>query len=380
MSLKFVNQNAVLSRFPLGCIRKYLILNNPYKFQISISLKLAILLFGIAFSDILGAQDLKLDSLFSIGVCDKEGYCIPNLQGLPRPKGLEISQRRNIDYSIDTKVRDSAQISQEDIRRDKQFEINLRFPIINKSGFKLAGGLRYRIEEFSFEDPAELTDEFQQKLEDKPLRSVRTAFYLVKPLKGNKYLFGRMGFGLNGDFNNGPVDLKSYFKGFAAALYGKKVNRTKTWGVGVSYSYTLGNLGIYPIFAYNKQLDKKFGVELLLPVSAKLRYIPSPKNIFYFENKLEGENYNLEFEGFQDQTLFLGKSNFISFLTYEREIHDFLWFGFSAGYRFNINFDLSRQDEFVNNRDPFIDNRLGVAPFYKVGIFLVPPQKWLKDK
>jgi hypothetical protein len=319
----------------------------------------------------------RADSLYQMGICDENGYCIPSIRGLPRPKGLEITQQRVLDYRINSSIRDSAAIPSEEISQNRKWTFALRVPIVNHERFKLATGIKYTVEEFRFEEANTIDNSFQRHLEDKPLRSLRSTWYVAKPFKGNKYLLGRAGVSLNGDF----VDrtLTAYFKGFASALYGIKASNSKTWGVGLSYSYTLGNLAVYPLFLYNKQWSPKMGIDMLLPVNIKLRYVPNEKNVFYLQNKLEGDNYNVDFEPLQNQPLFLGKSDFLSFLTYEREIYDFLWITASAGYRSNINFDLSNRDEFINNKTPYINNELGPAFFYRMGIFIVPPKKWMKN-
>jgi hypothetical protein len=319
----------------------------------------------------------KRDSLYQLGICDENGFCIPTLSGMPRPKGVEITRHGTLDYSLNTNIRDSASIGPAQIKQNRKWEVALRFPVLSTPRFKMAGGLRYTVEEFRFENPENLNNNFQRHLQNKPLRSLKSTWYVARPFKGNKYLLGRAGFSLNGDF----VDrsLEAYFRGFAAALYGVKVNNSKTWGVGLSYSYTLGNRAVYPLVSYNKQFTPRMGVDMLLPVSIKLRYIPNQKNVFYFQNKLEGDNYNVDFEPLQSQPLFLGKADFLSFITYERELYDFLWITVSAGCRANINFDLSNKGEFINRKSPYIENTLGPAFFYRAGVFIVPPKKWMKN-
>ena len=68
--------------------------------------------------------------------------------------------------------------------------------------------------------------------------------------------------------------------------------------------------------------------------------------------------------------------NLLTKITYEREIYDFLWFGLSVGNRFNIAFDLSEKNTFLNRNTPQVTNELKNAIFYQASIFLVPPKKW----
>ena len=227
--------------------------------------------------------------------------------------------------------------------------INLRLPVVNKDHFKFLVGLKYYQQEFAFQDPGSLENSFYQSLQDKPLRSMGLTFYGVKSFLGNKYLLGRAAFRLNGDFR---ADLDDHVKSTLALIYGVKRHRYSTWGVGASYSNTFGRSAIYPVFLYKNRFRPKWAVELLLPVSARLMYQPNSKNILYFDSKLEGDNYNLNFNGFSDQALYLEKSDFKSLLTYEREVYDFFWVFASAGVRFNLNFDISDSDVFFERNSP----------------------------
>jgi len=99
-------------------------------------------------------------------------------------------------------------------------------------------GLAYKVEEYKFSNPKDLTNSFHQQLEDKPLRSIGTTFYLDKRFKGKHYFYSRVGLFLNGDFEEGRMI--DYLRSSVTALYGTKVNKWKTWGVGLSYSYRFG--------------------------------------------------------------------------------------------------------------------------------------------
>lgn len=120
---------------------------------------------------------------------------------------------------------------------------------------------------------------------------------------------------MNGDFRS---DLDDHFRSTFAAIYGVKRHKHSTWGIGASYSYTFGRSSVYPVFLYKNRFRPKWAVELVLPVSVRLMFRPSSKNIFYFDTKLEGDNYNLNFEGFSNESLYLEKSDLKSFFTYEK--------------------------------------------------------------
>jgi hypothetical protein len=321
------------------------------------------------------AQENKIDSLKTIGVCDMNGFCIPNIANMARPKGISIIRQSTFDYGISSKFKDSTTSQKEEISHNEAIEFKIKFPIILKKQTKIYMGLNYKVEEFEFENPNNLKNEFHQHLEDKPLKTVGSTFYLDKRFKGRHYFYSRASFSLNGDYKDGNE--QNYFRSSVTALYGTKVTANKTWGYGLSYSYRFGQLALYPIIHYNKQFNKKWGFEALLPLKTEFRYQPNEKNYFYFVNRLNGANYVLEFNELSDKNLFLAYSEFISLITYEREIYDFLWFTFSAGVRANFRFDLTESNTLIGTDVPLVENELKTAPLIRFGIFIVPPKKMM---
>lgn len=324
---------------------------------------------------LLSAQQSKIDSLQKIGVCDLNGFCIPNIANMARPKGISIIQQSTLDYGITSKFRDSSFKQTEDIQHNESVEIKLKFPIILKKKTKIYMGLNYRTEDFEFENSNQLQNEFHKHIEEKPLRTLGTTVYLDKRFKGRHYFYTRGSFSFNGDFNDGnPMD---YFRSSVTSLYGTKVSTSKTWGYGLSYSYRFGQLALYPIIHYNKQFNKKWGFEALLPLKTEFRYQPNEKNYFYFVNRLNGANYVLTFDELAEKNLFFAYSEFISMVTYEREIYDFLWFTFSAGMRANFRFDLTESNTLIGIDEPLVESSLKRAPLIRFGFFIVPPKKFM---
>lgn len=324
------------------------------------------------------AQAQVLDSLVEAGVCATNGFCIPNIENMARPKGISIVTESILKYNIRSKFRDSSVTNREEVNRNESLEIKLKFPLRFSESYNIYMGLSYKVEEFEFDNPSQLSNEFHRHIEDRSLRSIGSTFYLDKRFVGRHYLYARASLSLNGDYDSGP--LLDYFRSSLTTLYGTKISRSKTWGYGLSYSYRFGRLALYPILHYNKQFNDKWGFEMTLPIKTEVRYRHNEKNYFYFVNRLGGDNYVLTLDQLSQENLFLGKSHFLSLVTYEREIHDFLWFTVSVGMRANINFDLSEENRLSNNREPFVDNKLDDAPILRFGIFVVPPRKWMKAK
>ncbi len=315
----------------------------------------------------------------SMLVCTDSSFCIPSVIGLPRSKGLEIKREIVRDYRITSTAIDGSGSAEAEIQRNRRWEMTLRVPILNKPGFKMAAGFKYFVEEYNFEDKESISFPFYQNLEDRPLRSLRGTLYLVKPTRTNKYFLLRLTGGFNGDYRNSLDDNERYLRFSISPLIGWKRTDYLSYALGFAYNYSFGRRTIYPLFAYNRTFNNHWGVESILPVSIKLRYnTTNQKNYFFLKTELNGANYNVHLDPNQASTRYLEKSEVRFLLNYEREIHDWLWFGVEAGVRQNINFDLTDSPE-INAR-VITENNLNIAFVYNMSIFVVPPRKFLGNK
>ncbi len=312
--------------------------------------------------------------------CTDTTFCIPAVPGLPRSKGLIIKQERVLDYSINSKSKNPAfQDANGEVRRNKRWQFKLRMPVMNKEHLKLAVGIKYFQEEYSFSEFSDATHPLLRNLEDRPLRSLGGVVYAVKPFLGNHYLLFRGSANLNGDYGSDQKPKGDFLKYSVAPLYGVKKNINVSYAFGVALTYNFGRTILYPVFAYNKTFNPKWGIETFLPVNARLRYTPNDKNVFYASTSLHGSNYNIHFQDTalqRQETLYLQKSEIRYMLTYEREIHDWLWIGFEGGMRSNLEFSLS--DSYTRNRNVLIDSQLKDAFLFNISLFVVAPRKFLR--
>lgn len=318
----------------------------------------------------------KRDSLFALGICDENGYCVPQLPGIGRTKGIEIDYgaifRTPIETTIDNKK------SYDTILKNRKTTVSLRFPLLMKQSFKLFMGLKYEAEEFKFGDDKVLLNEFHNAINTKSLRTFGSTIYFSKPFKGNAYLAGRVSLRLSGDFSRKELD--DYFRSSATVIYGKRARNDMVWGVGVSYSYIFGRQTILPVLAYSRKFNANWSLTALLPAKVSVRYEINEKNNIQFETRLSGDKYNITLDEISQNNLYLERSDWYTTVVYEREIYDFLWFGLKAGNRYNISFDLSERSTFLVREPSEIFNKLTNTWFVQGSIFLVPPRKWSKKK
>ena len=293
----------------------------------------------------------------------------------PRPKFIELEWQSlsnfNMDALSDVVENSDARVTQNLIR-----QVKLKFPLILKEGMNLVGGFGYRHEQFEFDRVSRPDHPFYSRFDDKSLKRIMSSFYLKKDLENNRFLFAFLNNSLNSDepqFRNFFDQLKSSF----ALVYGKRSNPNKEVGYGLSFGYDLGQPTVFPLFIYNHDFSLHWGLELLLPKSAKLRYSPSNALHLYATAEVQGASYHVQdsiLSGFD--RLEFRRSSLRANLTVEREIYDWLWFGATAGYRLPLNLFLSEPGE--NRRDSIIELDVRTSVYYNFSIFIVPPAKLYK--
>lgn len=321
-------------------------------------------------------------SLFSLHAQDifswakEKEYCNPSVVGLPRAKALIIKYEVLPDFKIKSEDKlGSYGNSNGEIIHNHRLDLRIRFPILNRPSITIAGGIKYTTEEFRFDRGTAASYPFYKDMEDRPLKSAGLHFYVLKPTKTNKYFILRASFDLNGDYGSSKFGKTEFLKFSITPLIGWKKNENLSYAVGFSYGYTFGRPLVVPVISFNKNFNCNFGLESILPISIRFRYSSNPKNYMYAGVELSGASYRLDNEGtaFSNYlALHLFRSELRYTVSYEREIHDWLWFGLEAGYRQNLRFNLTNGPR--GTADVIIHNRLIGAPLINASIFVVPPE------
>lgn len=151
-------------------------------------------------------------------------------------------------------------------------------------------------------------------------------------------------------------------------------------GYGLVVNYALGVLNIYPTLTYNRAIGPKMMIETFLPSYAGLRYHPSDKAFLILRAQFDNWRFNVTDALAQEPTqLTLQRADFIMSLSFEREIHDWLWATAEASYVNNVAYIVSLPGERLNN--PLQEYKLKDAAYLKFSLVVVPPQKlWDKAK
>ena len=332
----------------------------------------------IIFSFTLLSQGLfsqsQMEELHLAGICDEEGYCIPSLQGLPRSKGFSLNYTTMQNQFINTEFANESYSGS--IEESSIIEVKAKVPLLLKNNLKIILGGEYSTYDFEFSNRDADRNPVYETLDQLRYSSLEAKLYVVKPFKGNKYIFSRISTQLTGDLSKGGIN--DYFRSTFSILYGIRSSINVTWGVGLNYRYALGRHLVFPTLAYSRILSEKWSFEAYLPVSTNLRYMHNSKNIFELRNRLAGEHFNINSGTTGNESIFLRKTDFYSTLVYEREVHDFLWVSLAGGGQFNIGFDSSINNTVPGNGPFRVTNDLTNTFLLQIGIFIVPPKKWVE--
>ncbi|MFT7589573.1 MAG: hypothetical protein ACI959_001792 [Limisphaerales bacterium] len=329
---------------------------------------------------LMGCMTFEVNAQFSgILDCPDSVYCVPSVIGLQRSKFFQIEYEFLTPHDV-TASSVLAGTGNGRLLNEHRYKFDLRFPIYNKPHLKFALGFAYSNDDFIFDQSVEEDYPLFATLNDRNLKSTGIRFYMVRAWQGKHYFIVRASVDLNGDYSGGIIPQNNYVKYSIAPMFGFKKDERVSMGGGLAFGYEFGAASIFPFFVYNHTISKKFGVEMVLPASARVRYTFSKKTLLYSGVKLSGASYTLntlEAGPLSDiGTVQLQTSEIRLLANFEQEIYDFLWFKVEVGARFNFVFDLTTEEAF--RPDVLVSAKRAPAPYFRTGIFLVPPRKFLQ--
>ncbi|MBT9393233.1 hypothetical protein KLP40_08665 [Hymenobacter sp. NST-14] len=310
-------------------------------------------------------------------------FATPSVVGMGPSKGLIFHYERMPRFNV---ASDGQAVGLQDYQ--SQAEKNARLvikgyiPFWNRPHLKLLLGINYEREEFKFRQKP-TGYELYDNIEDKGLKTLGAQLAVIRPVNTVNWYIFRVKGELSGDYTSQGVNVADYLRVSSEFLYGWKRSPTFSWGVGLQLGYTFGRQSIYPAVLYNRTFNDRWGVEAIFPARITARYNASPKSLFFAGYTVDGFNYIIKLreplrraDNVLLRSLELRETEVKFRGRWEREIHDFLWFGLEGGYRYNYAFDAF--DRTNDDRTKIIDSKLAGAPYLSVELFLVPPRKFLK--
>lgn len=302
-------------------------------------------------------------------------YCSQKIIGLSPSKLISIGFDFVGANSIDVDTIGSYFGNTANVEYNTGTRFSANFPVISNNKMILSLGVNYLDFKYKISSPANTIHPLINSLNKNGLRSYGINATLFKPF--NAKLFGIVQ--LAADHNSaGKIDQfhANGLKYSGAAILGKKPHERLQYGVGVTQSYRGGALNYFPVVLYNYTFkNRKWGVEMLLPARANVRYSINPRNLLFVGFELEGNayymnpmiaEYNLGFKNLQ-----LHRSEIRPRLTYEFSIYKFIWMSIQAGYRLGYRFNV---DDVDYTAEPVImNNKVGGSYYFNVSLNLVSP-------
>ncbi|PKP13379.1 MAG: hypothetical protein CVU08_05745 [Bacteroidetes bacterium HGW-Bacteroidetes-3] len=310
----------------------------------------------------------------TVKVAESE-YCIPALKGIPVGKGASFEYQTMPNISIETHDKTGNYgDSKNTIKNNSHIEAKLKIPIVDKPYLNILGGIKYTFEEYHFENLDENSNPFYRSLEDKALKSIGANVTVIKPTKSNKFWILRANADFNGDYSgSNSGSLTDYLKFSISPALGWKVNDNFSYALGVSYNYRFGSPLILPVVAINKNFNEKWGIEAILPLFIKSRYIHNSGLNWLNTIEVDGASYklnNLEPELGQFNNIHLHRSAIQFSTRIEKRLVGWLWAASEVGYNENLTYNVTNSNR--SKKDIIFENTLKGGLLFNVSLFISP--------
>ncbi len=314
-----------------------------------------------------------LKYIFCIGFCLFSCWAFCQLDGY-RQKVAEIS----FEQIHDSPITSSSELygnESSKIANDILWKLKLGIPIVMKPNKLFAIQLKSYRHHFYF-DTEDIQANFRlfSEIDRRVVTSSGIRFIYKQDVfkKGKLCFIG--GYDVKSDHFSFSSKSSQYYIGSTYTV--KKDSKTRIGG-GIFIGSDLNVFSFSPLFFYEKIFAPNWTLDLQLPKRLAVRH--RLNNHSFLIGKIEGKawRYNLtDLLAAEQSQLSLRKIDIQATIDYEREIHDWLWFGISAGYSKNLSYHLANPGD--RSRDALFELTPRSAPTFKVSIFMVPPRKFFK--
>jgi hypothetical protein len=303
-------------------------------------------------------------------------YCSPGVYNKSKSRGIVLSYSwmnggtfNEQDYPF------TNQLSKYDRLESLEFKLNA--PLVLKDNFKLLIGYQYFSENFSFKNVGEDFNPAFSELKNERLKSNSLSLIVSKPIDETRYLAFRFKYTSSGDYTNYFSFNDRYAIYKFLGLYAFKPNENLEWGIGLALSKSFRRNNILPFILYNKNFNKYWGIEALLPGVIFGRYNFNRSNIFLFGAEYNSESYRIDINenaALMPLDYAYNHAEIILSGRWEHRFTPWIWGSIKAGYQFNFSSEFEAKNI---STDKFNTNPTG-APFFNISIFVSPPKEELE--
>jgi hypothetical protein len=246
----------------------------------------------------------------------------------------------------------------------------VNIPVVSNTKIIWQLGVQYWGSNFAIKDAA--NNPFIKSLGNNGMHSAGINSTIFKPINEKNYFVIQANADINGVFENiSDVNSKALTIS-GVVLYGWKKSEKSMIGVGLSRTYRAGQAIIVPVFQWNKTFTDQWGMELLLPARAHLRYNFSTSNILQLGYELEGNQYWMRTPSPNGQ-VFIQRGELKPRMMWDKKIKGFIWFHAQAGFRYNWRFDVMNEYDARKDSQLFFRSKLANPFYFNVGLNFVSP-------
>ena len=306
-------------------------------------------------------------------------YCSQKVIGLSPAKLISVGFDfvGNHGFSADTVLNYLNNNSK--VNYNSGVRVAANFPVISNNKMILNLGINYLDFKYQFEKSASTLHPLNNTLAGYGLRSYGANATLFKPFNEKRFIIAQFSVDANSSTRIEEFET-NYIKISGAAIYGLKPHERLQYGFGITRTYRGGGVNYLPVILYNYTFPgKKWGVEMLLPARANLRYTVNPRNMLFAGFEVEGnsyalakfkQDYNLPYNNLQ-----LHRSEIRPRLTYEFSVYNFIWLSIQAGYRISYKFNTDEGDNYKTISDtPYLtENTVKGGYYFNISLNLVSP-------
>jgi hypothetical protein len=281
-------------------------------------------------------------------------------------------------------VDSTAAFSEEaDVQYTGGIRINTNIPIISKNSFIWQGGINYWQTDYVFSNTrhAANSSRLTDQLASESLRNLNASSTIYKPLNAEHFIIVQLQADLSGNYSFNNIQSLEYLRYSAAAIWGKRPNDRKQWGLGISRTYRVGAFNYIPILLFNyTSVSQKWGTEILFPARAALRYKLASNKLLLAGYELEGQSYRIQQFSMMGNSFEIRRGELRPRLEYQQQLVGFFWLNVQAGLRIDWSFDADQLPEgkdffrgFFGEQNFAMRNQIGPTPYFNIGISFVSP-------
>lgn len=261
--------------------------------------------------------------------------------------------------------------------------LSANIPVVSRNSVVWQMGANFADTRFAFQEVEELFGSagLIRALNANGLRTAGLNTTVFKPLGEKTFLLFQGSADLSGNYTFGNFQSLRYLRYSAAAIWGKRPNDRKQWGLGVARTYRVGEMNYIPIVMFNYTApSRKWGTEILFPARAHVRRTFNPRNLMLLGYELEGQSYRNDELSNSAESWEIRRGELRTRVEYQRQLFGFVWLSVQAGWRYNWSYNVDTLPEgreffrgFFGDQTYRMLGDIGNPLYFNIGVHLVSP-------